>query len=109
MPLPSLKGQRVVVIGGSSGIGHAVAECVLAEGASVVVGSSNAERLGAAVQRLGDGASGAIVDVRDEPDVARFFEGVGRFDHLVYTAGDWGPHLFANALPSSMSPPQRRD
>ena len=26
----------------------------------------------------------------DEADLARFFDGVGAFDHLVFTAGDWG-------------------
>jgi NAD(P)-dependent dehydrogenase (short-subunit alcohol dehydrogenase family) len=56
-----------VVIGGRSGIGHAFAECALAEGASVVIGSSNAERPEAAVKRLVDGASGAVVNVREEP------------------------------------------
>jgi NAD(P)-dependent dehydrogenase (short-subunit alcohol dehydrogenase family) len=33
MPLPSLNGQRVVIIGGSSGTGYAIVECALAEGA----------------------------------------------------------------------------
>jgi len=48
MPLPNLSGQRVVVIGGTSGIGFAVAEGALAEGASVVVGSSQAANVEAA-------------------------------------------------------------
>ena len=37
--MASLKGKKVVVIGGSSGIGYAVAEAALAEGASVVIAS----------------------------------------------------------------------
>ncbi|WP_394763713.1 SDR family oxidoreductase [Phenylobacterium sp.] len=89
MPIPSLRGQKVVVIGGSSGIGFAVAEAVLAEGAEVVIGSSSAAKVEAAVSRLGKGASGTAVNVREEVSVQAFFEGAGPFDHLAYTAGDW--------------------
>jgi NAD(P)-dependent dehydrogenase (short-subunit alcohol dehydrogenase family) len=98
MPLPSLKGQRVAIIGGSSGIGYAVAECALAEGAQVVIGSSNAANVEAAAARLGKGATGGVANVSDEASVAAFFEGLGSFDHLVFTAGDWGPHLFASPI-----------
>ena len=87
----TLKGQRIVVIGGSSGIGFAVAARALGEGAHVVVGSSNAANVDAAMVRLGERASGSAVDVRSEASVAEFFERIGDFDHLVYTAGDWGP------------------
>ena len=89
MPDSALENQRVVVIGGSSGIGFAVAQRVLREGAQVVIGSSSAARVEDAVKRLGAGASGSAVDVRDESSVAAFFAGSGPFDHLVYTAGDW--------------------
>ena len=37
------------------------------------------------------GARAVVVDVTDERQVAELFERVGTFDHLVYTAGDWGP------------------
>jgi NAD(P)-dependent dehydrogenase (short-subunit alcohol dehydrogenase family) len=85
-----LEGKRVVVIGGTSGIGLAVAEGAIADGATVVVGSSQAVNVTAAAGRLGNQASGAPVDVRDEASVAGFFADVGPFDHLVFTAGDWG-------------------
>src|SRR5215510_15785704 len=89
MPGSTLEDQRVVVIGGSSGIGFAVAQRVLREGAQVVIGSSSAARVEDAVKRLGPGASGSAVDVRDEASVAAFFATNGSFDHLVFTAGDW--------------------
>jgi NAD(P)-dependent dehydrogenase (short-subunit alcohol dehydrogenase family) len=89
MPVPTLRDQRVVVIGGSSGIGWAVAEAALAEGAEVVIGSSSADKVEAAVARLGKGASGMAINVRDEASVQAFFAGAGAFDHLAYTAGDW--------------------
>jgi NAD(P)-dependent dehydrogenase (short-subunit alcohol dehydrogenase family) len=90
MSSTSLNGKRVVVIGGTSGIGLAVAHAALAEGADVVVASSQTASVGTAVGRLGTWAEGSAVDVRDEIDVARFFADVGAFDHLVFTAGDWG-------------------
>ena len=85
-----MKDARVVVIGGTSGIGFAVAQRVLLEGAHGMVGSSSADKVNEAVSRLGNGASGHTVDVREEANVAAFFEVAGPFKHLVYTAGDWG-------------------
>jgi NAD(P)-dependent dehydrogenase (short-subunit alcohol dehydrogenase family) len=90
MPTPTLRGQRVVVIGGSSGIGFAVACRVIDDGAGVVIGSSDPAKVDGAVARIGGDASGAVVDVRSEASVAAFFAQIGRFDHLVFTAGDWG-------------------
>lgn len=91
-----LSGQHVVVIGGSAGIGLAVAEAALAEGAKVTIGSSDPARVEAALKTLGDGASGKAVDVRDEASVAAFAADLGGVDHLVSTAGDWGG-AFRNA------------
>ena len=86
----SLDGKRVLVVGGGSGIGFAVAEAAQREGAQVVVASSNAERVAQAAQRLGNAAAGERLDVTDEAGVAAFFEGAGAFDHIAFTAGDWG-------------------
>ncbi|HEX3915699.1 MAG TPA: SDR family oxidoreductase [Caulobacteraceae bacterium] len=84
-----LTDKRVVVIGGSSGIGYAVAEGALAQGAEVIIGSSQAANVETSTAKLGNRASGHAVNVREEPSVEAFFEAVGAFDHLVFTAGDW--------------------
>jgi NAD(P)-dependent dehydrogenase (short-subunit alcohol dehydrogenase family) len=89
-PTPTHAGKTVVVIGGASGVGFAVAEAALADGAKVIVASSQAANVEAAVARLGEGAAGAVVDVADEAAVAAFFAALGPYDHLVFTAGDWG-------------------
>jgi len=89
MAANSLSGKRVVVIGGASGIGFAVAKAALEEGARIVVASSQSANVEAAAARLGEGTVGSAVDVTDEAAVAAFFEGLGAFDHLVFTAGDW--------------------
>lgn len=84
----SLSGQRILIVGGASGIGYAVAEAAIGDGAEVVIGSTNAEKVNAAAAKLG--ATGAVTDVKDEDSVAAFFAGAGAFDHIVTTAGDWG-------------------
>jgi NAD(P)-dependent dehydrogenase (short-subunit alcohol dehydrogenase family) len=86
----SLNGQRVLVVGGGSGIGYAVAEGAAADGAAVTVASSNAQRVEAAAARLGGSAKAAQLDVTDEAAVSAYFHDAGSFDHIVFTAGDWG-------------------
>jgi len=83
-----LQQKQVVVVGGSSGIGLAVARQASAQGAKVVIVSSNAERIQKAVECIGGEAQGQAVDVSNERAVANFFAGLGSFDHLVFTAGD---------------------
>jgi NAD(P)-dependent dehydrogenase (short-subunit alcohol dehydrogenase family) len=83
-----LDSQRIVVLGGTSGIGLATAQLAAAEGATVVVASSNPERVDAALATLPVSAEGYALDVRDEEEIREFFERLGRFDHLAYTAGE---------------------
>ena len=85
----NLKGQRIVILGGTSGIGFGVAEAAAAEEANVVIVSSKSERVANALARLPKGSQGSVVDLSNEGEVKRFFREVGAFDHLVYTAGDW--------------------
>lgn len=83
-----MHGQRVVVVGGTSGIGLAVAEAAAGQGAEVVVASARQASVDKALVRLGSRASGETLVVTDAGAAARFFDGVGAFDHLVYTAGE---------------------
>ena len=92
----SLDGRRVVVIGGATGIGFAIAELACELGATVVVASSSEAKIAGAAERL-PGATGRTVDLRDERSVASCFEKIGSFDHLAITAGDWGGPMMASA------------
>jgi NAD(P)-dependent dehydrogenase (short-subunit alcohol dehydrogenase family) len=97
-----LDGQRVVVIGGISGIGLAVARQAQEAGARVLVAGRSPERVAQALSQLGGAAMGESVDARDEAALGRFF---GRFgggsggaetdaaaiDHLVVTVGPGAP------------------
>ena len=86
----TLKDQHVVVVGGSSGIGFAVAAGAAAAGARVTIASSSPAKVEAATARLGNAGAGFTVNVTDKADVGRAFAGLDPFDHLVFTAGDWG-------------------
>ncbi len=84
----TLKGQRIVVLGGTSGIGYATAEAAAAEGAVVVVASSRDEGVKRALAGLPSTAEGRVVDLASEDGIRAFFESTAPFDHLVYTAGE---------------------
>jgi NAD(P)-dependent dehydrogenase (short-subunit alcohol dehydrogenase family) len=88
-----LQNKRVIIVGGSSGIGLAVAELAASQGAKIVIASSNAERVQKAVESVGGEVKGQAVDVSDERAVETFFAKLGAFDHLVFTAGD-SLHLY---------------
>ena len=83
-----LQDKRVIILGGSSGIGLAVAEQASSEGAKVVVVSSNPERVQKAVQSIGGEVDGQTVDLSEEESLAALFTKLGPFDHLIFTAGD---------------------
>ena len=85
----TLKGQRIVILGGTSGIGFGVATAAAAEGANVVIVSSKRASVTKGIAGLPEGSQGMVVDLTNEGEVERFFQEVGTFDHLVYTAGDW--------------------
>lgn len=84
----NLQHQRVVLLGGTSGIGLATAHAALTAGASVIVVSSRGQRVAEAVTKLGERAEGYTVDLSNESAVRALFEQLGPFDHLVYSAGD---------------------
>ncbi|KAI1452786.1 putative short chain dehydrogenase/ reductase [Annulohypoxylon moriforme] len=97
--MPSIKNQNILVIGGSSGIGFAVAKLAAIEGVNVSIASSNASRVSDAVARLltavpGASIRGYTVDVsRDnaESQLEKLFTDAvaaagETLDHIVYTA-----------------------
>ena len=83
----ALKDKRILVIGGGSGIGLGVARGAAREGAHVTIASRDAEKVADAAKPIG--AASAVIDVRDEKNVAQFFQEHGAFDHIAFTAGDW--------------------
>lgn len=84
----SLKSKKIVILGGSSGLGLATAKAAAEEGANVIVVSGNAERVQRAVAELPGNGFGMQADLSDEASVKRIFEEIGMLDHLVFTAGE---------------------
>ncbi len=83
-----LAGQRVLCVGGSSGIGRATAQLALAQGAEVTLASRSQDRLAAACAALGPGARAAVLDVTDAAAVEAFFADGPAWDHVVVTGSD---------------------
>jgi NAD(P)-dependent dehydrogenase (short-subunit alcohol dehydrogenase family) len=79
-----LAGKKVVVVGGSSGIGLATAELSNQEGAEVVIASRSAEKLEAAAKKIG--VKAIPTDVTSDDSVAGLFKQTGAVDHVVVTA-----------------------
>jgi NADP-dependent 3-hydroxy acid dehydrogenase YdfG len=90
----SLDGRKVLITGGSSGIGEATARMAAAEGAAVAVGARRKERLDELVARIeGEGGSAVAIeaDISDEEQAKALVEGAGEamggLDGLVNNAG----------------------
>jgi NAD(P)-dependent dehydrogenase (short-subunit alcohol dehydrogenase family) len=82
---PQLRGQTVVLIGGSAGIGLETARLARAEGAEVVLAARNAERLEHAAQEVG-ARSTAAFDATDPAALKGFFDGLpDPIDHVLVT------------------------
>ncbi|KAJ7685604.1 oxidoreductase [Mycena polygramma] len=87
--LDKLAGQKIAVVGGSSGIGFGAAELLLEAGAQVIVISSNDERVKNAVQRLGGGnVSGKVGDVKKEEEFTQLLLSLAPLDHIVFSGVD---------------------
>jgi len=84
----SLQGKKVIIIGGSSGLGLATARAAAAEGAILTIVSGNQLRINEALTQLPKNSTGVAVDGNREENIRTFFAAAGPFDHLVYTAGE---------------------
>ena len=79
----SLAGTRVLVLGGSSGIGLATAKAAAEAGAKVTLASRSSEKVNAAVAAVGPGAAGVPLDTTDDAALEGFFAKQPEWDHIV--------------------------
>lgn len=82
----NITGNKVVIVGGSQGIGLATGKLLLDAGAEVILCSRDAGRLMAANHTLGGRARVQVMDYLDRVSVQKALEAIGPFDHLVLTA-----------------------
>ncbi|NHB06182.1 SDR family oxidoreductase [Burkholderia cepacia] len=81
-----LDDQKVLVVGGSSGIGEATARAFAEAGATVTIASRDAAKLAASKDRIGYGVSTGVMDITDDASVRAFLDSAGEFDHVVVSA-----------------------
>ena len=96
--MATLQGKKIVILGGSSGIGYGVAKASLLSLADhVLVASSSLAKVDTAVQRplaepplrdqpnLRNRIGGDVLDLKDGDAIRRFFDKIGEIDHLIIT------------------------
>lgn len=84
--MASLANTRVLVIGGSSGIGEAVARRSAEAGADVTIASRSTDKLARAAEAIGHGVRTAVLDTGDNTAVERFFADNAAWDHLIVSS-----------------------
>ena len=88
-----LQEKKIVITGGGSGLGYAMAKKFISEGAEVVISGRNADKLKAAAEKIGSSNCKTVVaDVCDVAHSMDFLENAkelldGRIDCLVSNAG----------------------
>jgi NAD(P)-dependent dehydrogenase (short-subunit alcohol dehydrogenase family) len=84
----TLKGQRVLVVGGSSGIGFETAAAAGSAGASVTIAARSEIKLKAAAAKLGGSVETEVLNTNDNVAIERFFAPDEPWDHIVISASE---------------------
>lgn len=98
----TLEGKRILIIGGSSGMGLAVAQAAADAGADVIIAGRSVEKLQEAKKRISGGVEAVQIDVTDAASIDSAFARIGPIDHLVISgstvaAGDIRSIKFSDA------------
>ena len=98
----NLSGQSILVVGGGSGIGKAIAVRAAGAGAKVHIASRNAKKLEKAASEIGPDVEWTSIDMTDEAAVASWAAGMERLDHLVISASSAAHGPFAELETSAV-------
>lgn len=77
--------QKILVVGGTSGIGLATAKLAVALGGQVTVASRTSEKVNAAQKFIGPAVAGRVLDLTSDRGVEDFFGDGTVWDHIVVT------------------------
>jgi NAD(P)-dependent dehydrogenase (short-subunit alcohol dehydrogenase family) len=83
-----IKDKKVIVVGGSSGIGFGIAKMAAEKGANVIIASRNQDKLKKAAALIGGKVQTHVLNATEEEEVVAFFEKVGSLDHLATSTHD---------------------
>ena len=89
----SLEDQRIIVVGGSSGMGLATAKALVEAGSRVMIAGRSQDKLDSAREHIPGDVDTYSLDFTDEEAVREFFATFGKIDHLVVAASGvqaWG-------------------
>ncbi|NEX61249.1 SDR family oxidoreductase [Noviherbaspirillum galbum] len=95
--------QRILIIGGSNGMGLAAARSLARDGAEVLIAGRSQAKLDLALATIEGRAAGYVADFTDPASLTALFERIGRIDHLVLAGSSnaaWGP--FASVPASAL-------
>ena len=86
----NISNQKILIVGGGSGMGLALARRCVDAGAKVIIAGRDEDRLQQAREALGNpaGLEVTAIDITREDQVAALFAGIGGLDHIVSTAAD---------------------
>ncbi|MGF9873078.1 SDR family oxidoreductase [Bacillus tropicus] len=104
MSITTLKGSRIVIIGGSSGIGFATAEQAIEQGAHVIIAGRSKEKLMVAQEVINNNhLQTYVLDNQDTNQLQDFSKKVGNFDHLFTPGASYtlGPITATNDIAES--------
>lgn len=88
-----LSGERVLVVGGTTGIGFATAQSLAEAGATPIVAGRSRDKVDAAVAALPDGAAGVTFDMTDRAGADAAMAELASLDHVVLAGSGsvaWG-------------------
>lgn len=92
--------QRILIVGGSAGMGLAAAQRLARAGSEVIIVGRSQAKLNAALSTIEGRATACLADFNDAGSLAALFEQVGSIDHLVLAASSnaaWGPFVATGA------------
>ncbi|WP_214475968.1 SDR family oxidoreductase [Mesorhizobium sp. dw_380] len=86
----NISNQKILIVGGGSGMGLALARRCIEAGAKVIIAGRGEQKLQQAREALSNPADMdvAVVDITREDEVAAMFARIGALDHIVSTAAD---------------------
>ncbi|GEM_PF-2310266 len=83
----NLNQKKIIIIGGSSGMGFATAKMAFELGANVTLTGRTAEKTQQAASTINPALQWATLDVDDETQVNHFFDKIAEIDHVYIAAG----------------------
>lgn len=94
--------KNIIVVGGSSGIGKAVTEMLVRQGANVTISSRSIDKLYKAKASLNDKVSIVPVDMTDPHSIQAWAETFEKVDHIVISASSAVHGPFSEVLVESV-------